>query len=516
MAIMALDRPLAADELDDPIFAGIPRTPRPAVLAGVVQCAVYLRMSKADKVKDALVGRDTLGIQRQASEVLPLVERKGWAPVLYIDNNVSASKERGEDTDYRRMLRDIEAGLIGAVAVWDMDRLHRLPRELEGFIDLVEKYGTKLANVTGDVDLSTHNGRLYARIKGAVGRGEMEQKSARQKLAARQRAENGIVRGFGMERTFGWEDDGLTLCPDEALAIQDACASVIAGGSLLGICREWTRLGIRPARGAERWWPTAVKRILTNARIAGLSTYKGEVVGNGEWQNIVKLETWEAVCAALNDPSRKRGKGVRTLLGGIVRCRCGAPMVHGKTKAGTSRYSCRDRNTGGARFDGERQGPHVARRADDLDEFVVRALLANLNEPGRADELVPDKSEKVIELRAQAATHRARLDDLAMAFAEGDLTREQHKAGKVRIAEKLAVIETELNDVMATSAAAPLLAVADPADVGPMQAVWDKLDLDAKRAILRSLMEITVYPSTKAGRGTFNAADVTITWKADA
>ena len=72
--------------------------------------------------------------------------------------------------------------------VWDLDRLHRRPIELEQFLDVADRHGVAMASV-GGVDLATCNGRPVARIKGAVARSEVERKSARQKAANDQRAE---------------------------------------------------------------------------------------------------------------------------------------------------------------------------------------------------------------------------------------------------------------------------------------------------------------------------------------
>ena len=58
------------------------------------------------------------------------------------------------------MLDDVDAVRIQAVVVYHADRLHRRPRELEDFIDLCERTKTKLATVSGDLDLSTHEGQL--------------------------------------------------------------------------------------------------------------------------------------------------------------------------------------------------------------------------------------------------------------------------------------------------------------------------------------------------------------------
>jgi len=121
-------------------------------------------------------------------------------PVEYVDNDTSAYSGRTRP-NYERMLADIEAGKLGAVVVWDLDRLHRRPVELEHFIDLADRHRLSLATVSGDTDLGTDSGRLFARVKGAVARSEGERKSARQKAQALQAAELG--QPHGGPRPFG-------------------------------------------------------------------------------------------------------------------------------------------------------------------------------------------------------------------------------------------------------------------------------------------------------------------------
>lgn len=100
------------------------------------------------------------------------------------------------------MLTDITAGEIDAVVVWHLDRLHRQPIELEEFIEITEKAGIapNLATVTGEVDLSTDDGRFMARIMGAVARKEVERKKVRQQRQSLQRAQSGKGWGPGSAR----------------------------------------------------------------------------------------------------------------------------------------------------------------------------------------------------------------------------------------------------------------------------------------------------------------------------
>ncbi|MDT5181978.1 MAG: hypothetical protein QOI29_136, partial [Mycobacterium sp.] len=95
-----------------------------------MEAAVYLRQS-VDRYGDELA------ISRQREDCLKLCDQRGWSPHEYVDNDTSATK--GRRHAYERMLDDIRAGYIGAVVVWDLDRLHRRPMELEHFIDLADE-----------------------------------------------------------------------------------------------------------------------------------------------------------------------------------------------------------------------------------------------------------------------------------------------------------------------------------------------------------------------------------------
>ena len=139
------------------------------------------------------------------------------------------------------MLADIRDGRIDAVVAWDLDRLHRRPIELESFMALADEKHLALATVSGDVDLSTAQGRLVARFKGAVAAHEIEHKKARQKRAARQKAENGLPQ---WTRAFGYLDDTRQPDPRTAPLVKQAYAAILAGSSFADICR----CGMTPAR----------------------------------------------------------------------------------------------------------------------------------------------------------------------------------------------------------------------------------------------------------------------------
>jgi DNA invertase Pin-like site-specific DNA recombinase len=97
-----------------------------------VRAAVYLRQS-LDRDGDGLA------VSRQRDACEKLCAEHGWESVEYTDNDCSASTGQIRPA-YTRMLTDITLGKVQAVVVWDLDRLHRRPIELENFIDLADRH----------------------------------------------------------------------------------------------------------------------------------------------------------------------------------------------------------------------------------------------------------------------------------------------------------------------------------------------------------------------------------------
>jgi DNA invertase Pin-like site-specific DNA recombinase len=186
------------------------------------RAAIYCRISQ-DR------GGEKLGVERQEALCRDLADRKSWPVVeVYTDNDVSAYAGAVRP-QYDAMLEAIRAGQVDAVLCVDLDRLTRQPAELESFITLADDKRVALANVSGEVDLSTSDGRFRARIMGAVARQESERKSERLKRQRDQRAREG--KPHPTVRRFGWNDDMSKLDRSEAALIRRAVRDLLAGMS---------------------------------------------------------------------------------------------------------------------------------------------------------------------------------------------------------------------------------------------------------------------------------------------
>ena len=267
---------------------------------------------------------ERLGVQRQEADCLEEANRRGWGIAqVYVDDDLSAFDPKKPRPEYQRLLSDIQLGRRDGVMIWRLDRLHRQPRELEEFIVLCDKHHVALATVTGDVDLSTSQGRLLARAWGAFAAHESEIRGERLSRASLERARRGIMHV--PRRPYGFKEDTTTIRPAEAAVIREAAARLLRGESLRSICMDFNRRRI-PSADKALWQNPVLRRLLANPRLAGLSTYHGEVVGKGTWKPIITRRQSEQIRTMLADPRRRTGDGTRGfyLLTGVIRCgRCG-------------------------------------------------------------------------------------------------------------------------------------------------------------------------------------------------
>lgn len=444
------------------------------------------------------------GIDRQRERTTAIVQARGWRLVdTYADNDTSASKARGTQTDWARMLRDIEAGRIDAVVAVDIDRLLRTTRDL----NLLIERGAKVVTVDGEIDLSTADGEFRASMLASIARFEVRRKSERQKRANGDRAAQG--QRIGGRRPFGYDPDGVTIREDEAEAVRWGFNALLGGGTLAGIAREWNRSGFvtgqtRQARSGHAgepspWTAGSVRTVLRNPRYCGLVRYNGEIQKKrAEWEAIVDEPTWLAAEAVLSNPARNSGaKRGRYLLSGIALCGVcgdgGTVGAGGNARQGVRAYRCT------ACYG------HIARRAEPVENFVAMHVVARLSQPD-AWMLTHRDAPDTAELQREAVGIRERLDALAVAFADGDLTASQLRSGTDRLRTNLEAVEGRLADAGRVSALDGVVGVED------VQAAWDALTIEQQRAVVDVLMTVTVLPP---GRGTraFRPETVLITWK---
>lgn len=295
--------------------------------------AVYARLS---------VDRDAtkVGIDTQIEDSLKLAAERGWTVVdRYVDRNLTAADKLVHRPEYERLVADFQNGRYDALICWDLDRLTRQPRQLEDWIDAAEDRGLRIVTANGEADLGTDGGRMFARIKAAVAKGETERASARQKRNKQHRRENGLWHGGSVPYGYRLDRENGVLVPEpsEVGVINEAIRRVLEDREPLhSIVTDWNSAkmpgGSEPKHGTragKHWRQSNLRSILMNESLLGKT--KAGVPG---WDPIIDQRTFDRLQALFNDPARKvtHSPGVNggkyTMGGGLTVCgKCGKPLI---------------------------------------------------------------------------------------------------------------------------------------------------------------------------------------------
>lgn len=456
-------------------------------MTDTLRSAIYCRQSK-----DHLVG---ISNQLKANE--KLAADRGYEVIARLsDNDISASKSR-KRPGYEKLMAIVRAGELDVVQVTQMDRLYRQPIELENIIPQIEAAGVLIATVReGDMNLKIDTDQLRARVQVAFARAEVQRKANRQIVANEEAAKLG-KRNISGACPFGYAENRIDPLEPEAQAVRDAIESVLRGGSVNGIARRWSSLGLRPPLAPfgplvqNPWKHRSVRHILMNPHIAGLRAYRGVIVAAGDWVPVVTPEKWHAAQAILSDPGRVKPRGALSLLGGIAECRCGSEVKHATRPQrgqapGYGTYRC-------AAYEKEGhvgQRPHVCVKADWIDTYVEDVLLTTLERPDAAQMFASPDAVDVPKLREELATYDAALERLSWQQSMNLITDAVFMTNAAKINAEREKIAAQITEAGKLNAAVVLLGAPD------VRAEWAEMNISERRAAIRALgMHITLRPA---------------------
>jgi site-specific DNA recombinase len=456
-----------------------------------------LRVATYCRISDDRVGQG-LGVQRQAEDCGGLLEAKGWTSAgTFVDNDCSAYSGKIRP-QYGALLDAVRAGTVDGIVAWHPDRLHRSPKELEEFIDLVERHRVTVSTVrAGEWDLSTPAGRGTARILGAVARMESEHKSDRVTRALEQRAALGASHGriaYGYRRHHLPDGSKVEVLDEEqADVVRGIAARILAGHSLRQITADLNAAGT-PSPSGKPWAKVMVRHLVTRERNIGLRVHRREVIGTGDWPPLMERTVWEQVRAVLADPARKTSTSSTAvhLLSGLARCGvCDAPMRASMNRQ-TPAYRCSAKSC-------------VARNRADVDTYVVAVVLERLRRPDLLPLLTP-QDDRTRKAAAEAAELRAKLDNAADDYADGVIDREQMHRLSERLRPRLEAAQAAARQVNDAPLLDGLVGVPDPGRV------WDGLPLARRRAVIDLLLTIRVLRARQGARS-FDPGSLEVSWK---
>jgi site-specific DNA recombinase len=148
----------------------------------------------------------------------------------------------------------------------------------------------------------------------------------------------------------------------------------------------------------------------------------------------------------------------------------------------------------------------VTRVAQPLDDYVTEAVLRRL-ELSDLGPLLDTGDTDVGALHTEIEAVDAKLAELAAAWSADALTRLEWDAARAGLIARRDQAQRRLDVARRDSAAARITGI-------DARVLWEKLDLDGKRAIIRELLPggVVVHPIGKGRWRTFDPSTVTLGW----
>jgi site-specific DNA recombinase len=464
------------------------------------RAGVYARLSEARDAAESVPTQVENGTRHAARRGDQLV-------ATFKDDGYSAYKEITRD-GFLQLIDAIERGELDVVIVRDVDRLTRNLEDWNRFERACIQHGVILSSYTGgDLDLRTPEGAYYGGMETLRARRESAVKSARVREAIDRNARQGKKTGGG-SRWFGYRNVyadpnemdprfrrviRVELDPVESELVREAVRRVLDFGEPVGsILRDWEQRKIKPVK-AEVWRTSALRQVLTSARIAGYREWQGEKY-QATWPAIIDLDTHERLRKLFLDPARKIDATRRQtyLLAGLLICpQCGHRLYnkpHRDPKISRA-YGC---VAGPGRGCGRL---HI--KAEILEEYITGAVLDALESPRVQEALQTqdahtERRAEILELikRAEERRNEARRD-----YAEDAISRADWLDIRGRIESRIASLRHEYDRL---SGGETVLG-----DIPPEQSVrdaWESWNIDRRRAAIRSVLHPILIKPHPAGK----------------
>lgn len=478
------------------------------------RAGIYTRISKNNpkvpKVED------------QAADGYALAKAQGYQVVegcVYTDNGISASTFK-DRPGWANMLADIEAGKLDVLIAVEEERFSRQPMEKEFLAAACAGHGVTWHTVRGGlVDPASADGEFMSALRASLGRLEVRKKAERQRAANQHRRERG--EPLSGTRPFGFEKDRITHRPDEATEVRYAYATVLSGGSLYSIIKDWNARGVLTSRQRDRiasgrepqsvgWSYATLQQVLKRPRNAALIEEGGQTRDDltAVWKPLVSREEWQAVRDILSDPQRRisPNREPRWLCAGIARCgTCGDVMRSGRgsgPRGSFPIYRCASKLR--ASSDGRR---HASIQTVELDLMVIEAVVSSFLF-GVSSDLPSERADvaELTRLHVRQSEVRQGLADLADLIGTPGFSRATTAKRGRELAAEGEEIEAKIAERARRSAHAAMLvesqaalfkgnrvSIRDAAELKvDLAHRFESLKLDQQRTLVRSLLQVTV------------------------
>jgi DNA invertase Pin-like site-specific DNA recombinase len=405
------------------------------------RCAVYCRVSSDERLDQEF---NSIDAQKEAGHAYIASQRaEGWIPVADDYDDPGFSGGNTERPALKRLMADIERGLIDIVVVYKIDRLTRSLADFSRMVDVFERQSVSFVSVTQQFNTTTSMGRLTLNILLSFAQFEREVtgERIRDKIAAAKK--KGMWMG-GVP-TIGYDvvNRQLVINKAEAAVVRRMFEEMLTIGSPTQIATRLTNEGI-----TTKAWTTQDGRVRTGTRIDKKYLHKvlrnriylGELSNRGNWypgahEPIIERDLWDKVHVVLARDSHARSVDTK------IRARNDA-LLRGLLYAPS----------------GDRMYPTYSRKNGRKYQYYVSKSESRFGAPGKSYERLP----------------AAEIEAAVIAQIRTVLTSPESIASVVRHIQKTGAQIDEATTVMA---------------MGRLNDVWDQLFPVEKHRIANLMIE---------------------------
>lgn len=302
-----------------------------------IRCAIYTRKSSEEGLEQDF---NSLDAQYEACSAYVFSQAsEGWHQNAERYDDGGHSGGTLERPALKRLLNDVEAGLIDIIIVYKLDRLTRSLLDFAQLVARLDKAGVSFVSITQSFNTTTSMGRLTLNMLLSFAQFEREVTAER----IRDKITASKAKGMWMGGTppLGYTPEGrsLSIVPDHAKLVRHIYARYLEIGNvrLLAdeLAREGTGLPTRTTSSGRSFGGGAftrgqLYRILSNPIYIGQISH-GTKRYAGLHEAIINQLTWDAVQAKLADSVRGQRQQTNakhsSLLAGLLIDQNGEPLV---------------------------------------------------------------------------------------------------------------------------------------------------------------------------------------------
>ena len=238
-----------------------------------LRCAVYTRKSSEEGLEQEF---NSLHAQREACEAYVASQRsEGWALIREPYDDGGFSGGTLERPALKRLLADIEEGLVDVVVVYKIDRLSRSLMDFSKLVEVFDRAGVTFVSVTQSFNTTTSMGRLTLNILLCFAQFEREVTAERIRDKIRASRQKGMFMGGNVPLGYEVKDRKLRGARGRrggrARSIFERFVRI---GSATVLARELRREGVRTKRGklVDKGY---LYKLLNNRTYLGMAVHKG-------------------------------------------------------------------------------------------------------------------------------------------------------------------------------------------------------------------------------------------------